>query len=199
MAKLLILGATGTIGRSLVHSLTRQARHELVLLGRDEKKLSQLAEHAVDGSTIKTAGLGSLSEVTGDIILNCLGAGDPRTISSLGPELVHLTEAWDNSVFQRLGSNPECLYLSFSSGVVFGHEWAKPVTSATPAVIPVNEANGQYHYAIAKLNSEIKHRASEHLNIVDLRLFGYASRFIDPDGSYFLSHIMKALRDKSAL
>ena len=197
---MIILGATGTIGRSLVHVFAQRKRYKLILVGRNEAQLLAVAQAgASTGCDIAIASLDDVAGLKGDVIINCLGAGDPGTILRLGAELMHSIEAWDKMVLGHLERNPESLYIAFSSGVVYGLNRSEPVSRSTPAVIPINQLNEHHFYAVAKLNSELKHRTANRLNIVDLRVFGYISRFLDPDGGYFLSDVMAALRDQRAL
>ena len=46
-------------------------------------------------------------------------------------------------------------------------------------ILTVEKKNGRGEYALSKINSEIKHRKLKHLNIIDLRLFSFFSRFMN--------------------
>jgi nucleoside-diphosphate-sugar epimerase len=59
----------------------------------------------------------------------------------------------------------------------------------------VNEIKPESYYGIAKLYSEVKHRALSNFNIVDLRIFSYFSRYIDLESGYFLTELIKSIRN----
>jgi hypothetical protein len=48
-------------------------------------------------------------------------------------------------------------------------------------------------YTRAKINAEKRHRAQADLNILDIRVFGYVSRFIDLDCGLFIADVTRAL------
>lgn len=194
------MGATGTIGKSVAHVLAARGRYDLLLVGRDSESLSAVARSCTPSdSAIGVETIDRLSEIEAGTILNCLGAGDHRTVRSLGVELMKRTEMWDNAILNLLQRSPGSRCIAFSSGVVYGLDWSEPVSTTTTANIPVNRLSSDYCYAIAKLNSETKHRAAQELNIIDARIFGYASRYIDPGGGFFLSDVMRAMKRKDRL
>jgi nucleoside-diphosphate-sugar epimerase len=53
------------------------------------------------------------------------------------------------------------------------------------------------YYPLAKLAAEAKHRSADHLLIYDIRIFGYYSRLIDPDGGFLLSEFTRCARDRT--
>ena len=62
--------------------------------------------------------------------------------------------------------------------------------------ILVNHVTTEDYYSIARLNSEAKHRAFKDLNIVDLRIFSYFSRFIDLADNYFITELLDCVLKK---
>jgi nucleoside-diphosphate-sugar epimerase len=194
MARLIILGATGFVGRSLAHSVASTRRHELVLAGRRRDRLEEISRQSAQaGSAVSVIDLERFPETEADAVLNCLGAGDPVAIRELGLELMQLTERWDDTIIRWLSDRPSRHYIAFSSGVVHGVERPDPVGENSLATFPVNALDRSHHYAVSKLNSETKHRMCSSLNIVDLRVFGFVSRFLDPSDHYFLSDVAAAL------
>ena len=93
-----------------------------------------------------------------------------------------LTEEFDNMILGYLRRYPDALHINFSSGAVYS--------------ISVNDIKPEHYYGIAKLHQEAKHRALRKLNIVDIRLFSYFSRFIELDSGYFLTELIKSLKTK---
>jgi nucleoside-diphosphate-sugar epimerase len=110
-----------------------------------------------------------------------------------------LTERFDSSILSSLAAAPQCLYVAFSSGSVFGTHLANPIARGQLASIDPATRSASIGYSVAKLNSEIKHRLNPVLNIVDIRLYGYFSRFQPPVGSYLMSDIVYCLREKTTL
>ena len=108
--------------------------------------------------------------------------GAPAKIKKENGKLFKLTEEFDNMILEYLGRYPSTLYINFSSGVVYN--------------ISVNDIKPQHYYGIAKLHQEAKHRALKKLNIVDIRVFSYFSRFITLDSGYFLAELIKSLKMK---
>ena len=64
-------------------------------------------------------------------------------------------------------------------------DFSVPVDESTYSKWGINHISEADYYGIAKLNSEVKLRALKDLNIVDLRVFGYFSRFIDLEVTVF--------------
>jgi len=194
MSKIAILGATGHVGQSVAAEFAASYDHELVLLARNHEAAQVVANENVHHCDVSVLPIAEFESTTYDVVVNALGAGDSGRISALGSELMRSTEEWDNRVARLLERSSDCLYVCFSSGTAFGLSRDKPVSSDSEAVFPINNLSTDHCYAVAKLNAETKHRASAELNIVDLRLYGYASRFIDTSGGFFLSQAMAALR-----
>jgi len=195
MSKIAILGATGHVGRSMAAELASVAGNEVSLVARNldaaEKIVSANARH----QNLHVVAIDRFADGEYEIIVNAIGAGDSGRISSLGAELMRATEEWDNRVFSFLEKSPETLYICFSSGTAFGLLRDEPVSAQSVASFPINNLSADHCYAVAKLNSETKHRAVSDFNIVDLRLFGYVSRHVDTSSGFFLSQVMRALEN----
>ena len=72
-------------------------------------------------------------------------------------------------------------------------------TKDTSNCIYVNHVAPEDYYGIVRLNAEAKHRALQHLNIVDLRVFSYFSRFINLTDGYFITDVMEAILENKVL
>lgn len=94
-----------------------------------------------------------------------------------------------------LNDHQDTLYINFSSGAVYGTDFSAPVDKLTCSRWDVNHISEADFYGIAKLNSEAKHRALKDMNIVDLRVFGYFSRFIDLKSCFLLSEIISCIKE----
>lgn len=129
-----------------------------------------------------------------DVIINCVGLGTPSKVKDAGYDIFSLTEKFDNMIIEYLVNRPKTLYINFSSGAVYGSDFASPVNNSTFSKWNINNIKESDYYGMAKLNSEAKHRALKKFNIVDLRVFGYFSRFMDIDMNYFLGEIILCLK-----
>jgi nucleoside-diphosphate-sugar epimerase len=107
-----------------------------------------------------------------------------------------VTEKYDNLVIEYLLKNSNTLYISFSSGAVYGRSFSAPMGVNTANSIQVNSVAAEDYYAIARLNAEAKHRSFKELKIVDLRVFSYFSRFIDLTDKYFITEILNCVINK---
>jgi nucleoside-diphosphate-sugar epimerase len=181
LARIAILGATGHIGHSLAMLLAGE--HELLLYARRPEAINGLA-------------IDEFGKEPCEVVINAIGAGDPARIAALGAGIFTLTESWDNRVLAWLEKHPKALYLNMSSGAVYGSDFAEPAHDWTRNCVAVNNVSPQHYYSLAKLHAEAKHRASPQLNIVDLRVFSYFSRWIDIEGRFFLAEVIRALRDQ---
>ena len=134
-----------------------------------------------------------------EVIVNCVGAGTPKKLGHDYSVWFTLTEEYDNLCLAYLRAHPDTLYVNFSSGAIYGRDGTVPAGEHTVNRIEVNHIHPTDYYTIARLNSEAKHRAHEKLNIVDLRIFAYFSRFADLNSGYFITEAAKCARDKVIL
>src|SRR5260221_201189 len=102
-----------------------------------------------------------------DVIVNAAGPGQIAQHAALGAEMHHITERLDRIGLDYLERHPATLYCFLSTGAVY------------------RAPNQDDHYAAAKRTAEARHRALPH-RIYDIRIFGYFSRYIPLDGSFFL-------------
>ena len=114
-----------------------------------------------------------------DAIINCVGFGNPASVEKAGVELLTVTEKYDNMCIDYLKEHPSTKYVYISSGVVN------------------NKLNPKNLYQLSKVYTEAKHRALPNLNIIDIRLFSFFTRFSNLDDSFFMSQLVKSIIDKS--
>lgn len=110
-------------------------------------------------------------------IINCVGIGTPNKLKEIGSGIFRLTEYYDNLILDYL-SNYGGIYINFSSGIVNSHAGSL-----------------KHDYRIAKLYSEAKHRASN-LNIIDIRIFAFFSRYIDLKAGFFITEIINCIKEE---
>ncbi|MCL5072369.1 MAG: NAD-dependent epimerase/dehydratase family protein, partial [Actinobacteria bacterium] len=143
---------------------------------------------------IERINLNDFAEEEYDAIINCIGIGNPKNLKDIESDIFTLTEYYDNFILSYLKDNNDCLYLNFSSGAAYGMDFSIPAENKKCYEIDINNIGNKDNYGIAKLYSEAKHRSSSNLNIVDLRVFAFFSRFIDLDSKYFITELINCIK-----
>ncbi|MFA6973577.1 MAG: NAD(P)-dependent oxidoreductase [Parcubacteria group bacterium] len=197
--KIAILGATGYIGRSLVYELSLETKDDIFLFGRSRKKLNDLLKIIVNKKSFKANNFDKFKNFKYDVVINCVGIGNPAEMNKSGFKIFEITEKFDNLVLNYLKKNPECIYINLSSGAAYGKKIEKPVKNETYSSININKLDQGDNYTISKINSEAKHRILSEFNIVDLRVFSFFSRFIELGPGYLISDIIISIKNKSVL
>lgn len=190
-----ILGATSHIAKTLIRLLPTKADVRLALFARDPERVRQFVEQhklsklcsVVDGC------FSGFSAGDYQAVINCVGIGSSQTLKADPGAVFKLTEQFDDLVLDYLAIRPETLYVNFSSGAAYGSEFSSPVNERSQARFDLNRFSPAEYYGIAKLHSEARHRACPDLNIVDLRVFAYFSRFIDLHDRYLMSDVLRAI------
>lgn len=191
-----IFGGSGHIAKNLIFYLSQKKAYNLSLFSRDETKLRNILEHELNIKKFEICNYNTLDNKKFDVIINSIGLGNPEKLNS---NVIDITEYYDNKIINYLKKNNSTTYLNFSSGAIYGQNFTNPVTDTTLTKLDVNSLDYGYLYSIAKLHSEAKHRALKHLNIIDLRIFGFFSRFIDLNSRFFLAEIVSAIKNKTDL
>ena len=193
--RIAILGATGHIAKSLIDKLCRADRYELVLFYRSSDRMNAFLKMIPYNNMISAKKYNEFSQTECEVIINCIGISNPAKLKNAGVIIFRLTEKYDNMILDYIEEHPEAIYINFSSGAVYGTKFNMPVNESTCNELDINHIVPSDFYSIAKLNAEAKHRAMADLNIVDLRVFGYFSRFIDLNAQYFMSEIISCVKD----
>ncbi len=194
-----ILGATGHVGKCLTSALLATADHEVTAVVRDVRRAEDFLATQPGGSRCKTASFEEFALREYDAVVNCVGVGSPLGVISEGAAIFSLTERFDQVVFDYLDRRPDTRCISFSSGAAYCGDFVEPVSEATPASVPVNRIQPSDYYGVAKLASELRHRAAQQLAIVDFRLFGLFSRNIDLDAGFFMGDVFRAIANSETL
>lgn len=202
-SRIAILGSTSHIAKGLINNFLQRGGFSLHLYTRSLDKVRSFLG-AIGKSPGKDCvihkGYNDFLKCSYDVVINCVGTGTQNRLQGNYTNYFTLTEEYDNLVIRYLRDNrPDALYISFSSGVVYGREFSAPVEENTMNSIRVNHIATEDYYAIARLNSEAKHRAFSNLRIVDLRIFSYFSRFIDLTDGYFITEVMDCILNKKVL
>ncbi len=201
MKRVAILGASSQIAKDLILSFARgghTAGHtDLLLYVRDTAAAQRwLAAHRLDFAVAAYADYGQAPH---DAVLNFVGVGDPQRAAQMGGAIFGVTQEFDDLALRELQRHPERRYIFLSSGAAYGSTFLEPAGPDTRASIPINAITPQDYYAVAKLHAECKHRALPELAITDLRVFNYFSRSQDLKARFFITDILRAVRDKQVL
>ena len=192
-----ILGATGHIAKGLIYNYCKKKDCRLFLFSRSVERVEKFLD-TIENKEAKI--LVNHYEVFDnfqyDVIINCVGMYDLKRIEESGIELFRLTESFDNLVLDHITKYPGTIYINLSSGAVYGDVFNEPANENTIARIDVNHMKIEDFYTLAKLHSEAKHRALSQLNIIDIRIFSYYSRFLDINSKFFLSEIIRCIFEK---
>lgn len=194
-----ILGSTGHIAKNLILYFLREKKYKLFLLSRNKDKINQIIKYVNNKGTFSVNTYANFNKSNYDVIINCIGISDPNEIKKNGISILTITEYYDNKILNYLEKNPSTLYINFSSGAVYGNTFISPVNDSTGSKLNINNLTHGDFYSVSKIHSEAKHRAFANLNIVDLRIFGFFSRFIDPIDGYFMSEVIAAIKNNKEL
>jgi nucleoside-diphosphate-sugar epimerase len=194
--RIAILGATSHIAKGLILGFHGSEKNELFLFARSPERVQLFLESigAADSHLIKVKPLIEFTNNDYEVVINCVGIGNPAKLANELSSIFKITELFDNIVLEYLKGHCKTLYINFSSGTAYGTDFSAPVDVTSQARFNINAITASEYYGIAKINSEAKHRAMKDYNIVDLRVFGYFSRFIDLNEKFLLSEIVTCIQ-----
>ena len=193
--RIAILGATSHIAKGLIYNLGHGGEYDLRMFARSPERADEFLNAARLGDRFKAKPFEEFGRESYGAIINCVGIGDPGKLSNAGSSIFKITETFDTLALDHLKRSPDTLYINFSSGAVYGSDFASPPDENSRASFDINPMDPAAYYGIAKLHSEAKHRAMKNFRIVDLRIFGYFSRFIDLDAKYMMSEIVTCAKN----
>lgn len=197
-----ILGATSHIAKGLIKNFLEDGQFNMHLHTRSPDKIRSFLGtigKSTDNNCVIHEGYNNFLRSSYDIIINCVGVGTLKKPGNNFSSYFTVTEKYDNLIIEYLLKNQNTLYISFSSGAVYGREHSAPVEENTINDIRVNKVSPADYYGITRLNSEAKHRSFKYLKIVDLRIFSYFSRFIDLTDGYFITEVMNCVLNQKLL
>ncbi len=193
-----ILGATGHVGKCLTSALLEGGGYDVIAVARDAARLEAFLGRLPGGEAVSRCSLEDFARGQYDVVVNCLGVGNPATVAAMGESVFTLTEQLDAVAIDYLKGRPEALCVSISSGAAYGGDFSSPATEPSAAVNR-DAASPQDYYGAAKLASELRHRALSEFNIVDLRLFGLFSRYANLEDQFFMSDVCRAIIAREVL
>lgn len=199
--RIAVLGATGHIAQSLIQGLALRDDCELFLFARNTAKLEFILSLFPNLHTeqVQTPDFAKFGRLDYDVVINCIGIGNPDELIRDPYQVFRITEEYDNIVLSYLSSHCSTLYINFSSGAAYGTDFESPATDNKLSCFAVNHLSTQDFYGVAKLNAEAKHRSLKSYRITDLRIFGFFSPFIDLKSNYLLTDIIASVRSGKPL
>lgn len=198
-----ITGATSHIAKGLIDRFLHRREDRLYLFTRSADKVGRFLDaigRPGDGNCTVCTDYGAFSSFSYDAVINCVGV-ETRTKDKCDyTRYFSVTEEFDNLAVGYLKNvNPDALYISFSSGAVYGKGFETPVGEDSVNTVSVNTVAPEDYYGIARINAEAKHRAHGNLRIVDLRVFSYFSRYITLTDGYFITDLLEAILNDTVL
>lgn len=191
-----ILGATSHIAKGIIYEMSKQKKNKLILFARNIDNLKKFLKSNNINETENIFLLEEFGKENVDIIINCIGVGTPAGYKKMKEDIICVNEKYDNMIIKYLEKNKSTIYIYLSSGAIYGKEHAKPIDKDIKLNVDVNNIAESDFYFISKLYTETKHRAMKELNIVDIRIFSYISKFIDLDSKYLLTEMIKCVIEK---
>lgn len=202
-ATIAILGSTSHIAKGLIDKLLQDHDFNLHLYTRGADRIHRFLDSigkSADKSCVVHEGYNDFADCNYDVLINCVGVGTRNKLRGDYSAYFTVTEEFDNmSIGYLRRVRPDALYISFSSGAVYGREHSAPVEEDSQNHVKVNHIAAEDYYSIVRINAEAKHRAFNDLRIIDLRLFSYFSRFIDLMDGYFITDVLDCIVNKKVL
>ena len=175
--KIAIFGATSIIAKEHIKILSQNYDHQLTLYSR---KVDQVDSWIKSNLRPRTAISCPYSEFNTaksyDAIINFIGCGDSQRLSSMISEFEAINDFYDIKILDYVSHNPHTKYVYLSSGAVHNSGFDAPILNSNLSKSSIAGPGTTNQYVIAKQKSEIRHRALDSLNIIDLRVFNYLPR-----------------------
>ena len=120
-------------------------------------------------------------------VINCAGPGDPK-VHRNKKNIFKIFDTIDNNILRYIEDNQKIKYINISTGVVLNIKKMSNILT-----------KNNFDYVNTKLYLERKHRLLKNLKIYDLRIFGFFSRYISLNAGFFLSQVLKSLKNDKIL
>ena len=199
MIKVALLGSTGHVGKNLTYYFGKEKNFELLLFSRNEKKLEKTISQFELKNNFTIRKYDEFDNLTYDVVINCVGLSDPAKIETSKGEILETAKAFDTLTLEYLKKIPKTKLINFSSGIVYGGQFSSAVKNTNLIDENFNDGEIKSEYVLAKVRSEIKHRMLKHLNIIDLRLFSFFSRFMDLSSKFLISEVISSIKQNKKL
>lgn len=193
-----ILGATSEIAQDLLREWTRQSKGlSIDLFARNLDKVTTFLDEIQPSFNVQIHKISDFDAigrtVIYDGIINFVGIGDPSKAKEMSSLIQGITFHYDDLVVKYLEKNPSCKYIFLSSGAAYGSDFTQPANINKYATFQANVVLDSEKYSLAKFVTEVKHRLLAHLQIVDVRVFNYFSRYQNMESRYFITDLFRAI------
>ena len=193
-----IFGATSYLARDLILSFSRKSDANLFLFGRNASLIQTWLQAQSLAKRYQGLDYADFhSDAPYDAIINFVGIGDPAKAIGLGASLFEITRHFDTLALDYLQKNPTTAYVFLSSGAVYGNSFHQAAHADTQATFDINHISSSDYYGLAKLHAEANHRRFANLHITDLRVFNYFSSTTDLTTRFFISDLLRTIREGS--
>ncbi|WP_080755741.1 NAD-dependent epimerase/dehydratase family protein [Aeromonas hydrophila] len=194
--KIAILGATSFIAQEYVREwVLNEKKDSIHLYARSVINLNKFIEKISSNRDMLTSKLLSSfpDSETYDVIINCIGVGDPAKAKVMSECIMDVTFKYDDMVLNYLDRNRLCKYIFLSSGAAYGSDFSLPASVNRKASFDINNLQETEKYGLAKFMTEVKHRNLQHLSIIDVRVFNFFSRNQDISSRFFVTDLLRAI------
>lgn len=182
-----IVGANSQIAKNTAYYLSKNKNYDLFLFSRDPQKTKEIMTNF--NVNALCFDYNCFFEHSYDVILNCVGINS--FINETCASVFETSEEFDQMCLTYLKNNPDTKYIFLSSGAVYGEQL--PANNHPTLNMGISKMSIGEYYAYSKASAEIKHRALNMYNIIDLRVFSYFSRIIPLNYKYLLVDIINAI------
>lgn len=161
----IILGANGHIGRNLVEQFSKE--HTVYAYARNfSYNIDNVFHKPIEE-------FGAVLNAT--ILINCIGIGTPKKAETLSNSIYDVELEWNAKCLSYINKNPNMYYFYLSSGA---------------ARYPFNDGS-----IYSKTKNEIEYINAGYARTFNLRVFSFLSKYIDLDSGYFITDIIKAIKE----
>ncbi len=193
--RIAILGATSTLAADFVaHSLRRQSSYRFTLFARTVEQIEKSIRHRGVETMPECRSLDAFGDGEWDAIVNFIGVGDPARAVAMGADILRITRDWDDRALDHVRRHRNCRYIFLSSGAALGLSAAQPGERGSKACFAINDLAPSAYYGVSKFYSEVMHRASSDLSIIDIRIFNYISQFANLEHKFFINEAIAAIK-----
>ena len=126
-------GASSQIAKGLIRKFSKFTQNHLTLFVRDYDSFYQwLQTHQISKNNCTIQEYSEFSnDAKIDVIINCVGAGDPAKALEISSSIQSTTKYYDELALGYLNLNPETKYFFISSGIAYGDIFSAPAKKYT--------------------------------------------------------------------
>jgi len=199
MKSIAFIGATSQIAKDLIRALAPDSLYSLSLLSRRPEELREWRDRELISGDIVSRPYGQFIDGNFDVIINCVGSGDPARTAGMAGSILDVTYQFDSLALDYIRQHPRCRYIFLSSGAAYGSIFRAPATFETNAEFRINSLAADEFYSIAKMHAECRHRAMLDADIIDIRIFNYCSATTDINSKFLTSYILRSIHRSEVL